>query len=152
MLILMTAEQKKKIVSVARSLIGKPYLYGATPENVPNAFDCSSFTQYVFGQIGIELPRSAILQAADPHGKEIEIHLNFQNLETGDLLFMRSDRGHYHDELFDGREMDIGHIVLYVGDGIIIHAQSKKGGVVEEPLKEFVLQPHYSVVLIKRFE
>lgn len=152
MLIPMTTEQKKKIVSVARALVGKSYVYGAAPENVPNAFDCSSFTQYVFGQIGIQLPRSAILQDADPNGKEVEIFPDFQNLEIGDLLFMRSDRGHYHDQLFNGKTMDIGHVVLYLGGGAIIHSQSKKGGVVEEPLKEFALQPHYSVVYIKRFE
>lgn len=152
MLIPMTAEQKKKIVAIARGLVGEPYVYGSTQENTPNAFDCSSFVQYVFGQIGVELPRSALLQAADPNGKEIKVRPDFQNLEAGDLLFMRSDRGHYHDELFNGRAMDIGHVVLYVGDGTIIHAQSEKGGVVEERLKEFMLQPHYSVVFIKRFE
>ncbi len=64
----MTKEQQKKLIQVARSLLGKPYRYGAKPEEAPNVFDCSSFTQYVFKQVGIELPRTSIEQAVDPKG------------------------------------------------------------------------------------
>ena len=67
----MTDQQKKKLVSIAETVLGKPYHYGAKPEEAPETFDCSSFTQYLFKQIGIELPRSTILQAGDPQGREI---------------------------------------------------------------------------------
>src|SRR3989338_5224088 len=60
------------------------------------AFDCSSFTQYLFASVGIEIPRSAILQAGDANGKELTIGGEFL---PGDLLFMRSDVGHYKDGL-----------------------------------------------------
>lgn len=100
----MTETQKNKLITVTTSLVDKPYKYGADPKDAPNYFDCSSFTQYIFKQIGIELPRSGILQATDEKGKEIEVEENFSNLETGDLLFMRSDRGHYNDELFSGKK------------------------------------------------
>ncbi len=38
---------------------GKPYRYGASG---PDEFDCSGFTQYVFRQLGHELPRTARAQ------------------------------------------------------------------------------------------
>ena len=147
----MTETQKNKLIAIATDLVGKPYKYGADPKDAPNCFDCSSFTQYAFWQIGIELPRSGILQAADEKGKEIEVEENFSNLETGDLLFMRSDRGHYNDELFDGRKIDIGHVVMHLNDGKIINARQKKGGVIIENLQEFTQKPNYKIVLAKRF-
>ena len=50
---------------------------------------------------------------------------------------MRSDRGHYNYELFDGRKIDIVHVVMYLNDGKIINARQKKGGVIIENLQEF---------------
>lgn len=147
----MTEAQKNKLITIATSLVGKPYKYGADPKDAPNHFDCSSFIQYAFGQIDIELPRSGILQAADKKGKEIKPDSDFSNLETGDLLFMRSDRGHYNDELFDGRKIDIGHVVMYLKKGKIVQAQSKKGEVVIEDLQELTQKPNYKIVLAKRF-
>ena len=147
----MTKEQITKLLVITKNLIGKPYRYGARPEDAPAVFDCSSFTQYIFKQIGIELPRSAILQAADPQGQEIIPAADFSNLEVGDLLFMRSDRGHYRDELFRGRAIEIGHVVIHVGGGVVINARSKKGGVLQEKLDALVQEPHYNINCIKRF-
>jgi len=44
------------ILSVAASLAGIYYVYGGT---TPAGFDCSGYTQYVFGKVGIKLPRTA---------------------------------------------------------------------------------------------
>ena len=44
------------VLGIAASLAGIYYIYGGT---TPSGFDCSGFTQYVFGQIGINLPRTA---------------------------------------------------------------------------------------------
>ena len=66
-------EKIKKLIETAVSLIGRPYEYGAylNPDaDKKIAFDCSSFIQYIFGKVGVELPRSTILQAAAP-GKEV---------------------------------------------------------------------------------
>lgn len=147
----MTDMQKTKLVGLARSLVGKPYKYGATTEEAPDYFDCSSFIQYLFGQIGIELLRSSILQAAAPQGKEIALAHDFSNLETGDLLFARGVIGHYRDELFDEREMYIGHVALYIGDGRIIHTREKLGSIREQLLTEMLAEPKYTIVLVKRF-
>lgn len=147
----MTETQKTTLLEVAKGLVGKPFRYGAKPEEAPNLFDCSSFTQYVFKQVGIELPRSAVLQAGDLRGEEIAWAPDFSNLEPGDLIFSRGVVGHYKDELFGGRPIDVGHVALYLGGGRIIHTREKLGGVREQNLPEMLAEPKYVVALVKRF-
>ena len=76
----MTEAQKNKLITITTGLVDKPYKYGADPKDAPNYFDCSSFIQYAFGQIYIELPRSSVLQAADKKGKAIKPDSAFSNL------------------------------------------------------------------------
>lgn len=147
----MTEAQKTKLIETAKALVGKPYRYGAAPEEAPNCFDCSSFSQYLFKQIGIELPRSSILQAADTQGKEIMPAPDLSNFEAGDLLFMSGIAGHYDDELFGGTRHYIGHVIIYLGNGIIIQAKKYPGKVFEQSLAELLRDPHYAIVLVKRF-
>ena len=63
---------------------------------------------------------------------------------------MRSDRGYYDDESFGGRKIHIGHVVLYIGDGKIIHSQKSAGMVIEQNLDELIKEPNYEIALIKR--
>ena len=147
----MTEAQKERLVSLARSLVGKPYKYGATPEEAPECFDCSSFIQYLFKQINIELPRSSILQAADPHGKEIAPMHDLSNIEPGDVLFARGRKGHYDDDFFGGRQITIGHVGLYLGNGEVIHSRRKLGGVTIQDFKAFTAEPSDHIVMVKRF-
>lgn len=147
----MTLKQKEEIVSIARKLIGKPYERGVTPEDAPEKFDCSSFTQYIFKQIGISIPRSSVQQAGETDGHIIDPSTNPDELQVGDLLFMRSSRGHYHDELFGGRRVYIGHVAMYSGNGMIIHSKKSAGGVIEQTLKELLIDPNYQIVYIRRF-
>ena len=145
----MTQEQQTKLIALAKELIGKPYKYGATLEEAPHHFDCSSFTQYLFKQIGIELPRSTIFQAEC--GEEIQL----ENIQPGDLLFVHGVRGFYNQKFPQG----VGHVVLYIGNGKTIHAASRRiqekpvviedGGVEENDVSEIIekLKP---LVVIKR--
>ncbi|MDO8469717.1 MAG: C40 family peptidase [bacterium] len=153
-MISMTTDQQRKIVSIARSFIGVPYKYGATPEEAPRTFDCSSFTQYCMKQVGINIPRSSILQGADAGGVEIELAQNYSNLEPGDLVFFRGQRGYYHDSLFPGRELTyIGHVGIYAGNGNIVHCHHihKDSGVHEESIERLSRDPRYCPALVRRF-
>ena len=143
--------KKNQLLKIAKSLINKPYKYAASLEEAPHVFDCSSLTQYIFKEIGIDIPRSSILQAADSQGKEIQMAADFSNLETGDLLFMRSTRGYYNDELFNDRKIAIGHVAIYIGGNKIIHARSSINAVAEQELKDLIKNPNYKIVLVKRF-
>ena len=140
----------QKLVTVALSLQGKPYERGAQEQN-DVCFDCSSFVQYVFEKVGVTIPRSTILQAADAQGKMIIPDTNFSTMQVGDLIFMRSDRGYYYDELFDGKQIYIGHVAMYIGNGEVIHARKKAGGVIVQKLKELICEPNYGIVMVKRF-
>jgi len=87
----------EKLLLIARSLIDTPYKYAAKPKDIPQYLDCSSFTQYVYKQLGIDIPRSTILQAAKA-GTEIPNEANLlTKLKTGDLLFFRGSKGHYDE-------------------------------------------------------
>lgn len=146
----MTAEQKEKVVTLAKGLIGKLYKYGASLDEAPDFFDCSSLTQYLFKQVGIEIPRSSILQAADKNSREITPDETYSNLEIGDLLFMRGTQGYYNDELFEGRQLYIGHVGIYVGGGEIAHTQQKNGGVLIETIENLEKNQKYKIIYAKR--
>lgn len=147
----MTAEQKTKLTEIATSTVGKPYKYGADSKGVPDFFDCSSLAQYLFKHIGIDIPRSSILQAADGSGTEITITDDFSNLETGDLLFMRGVRGRYQDKLFGDREFYIGHVVIYIGNYKVVQASSRNEKVAIDNINELNARPNHKIVLAKRF-
>lgn len=142
-------EQIVKMIQVAKSLVGVPYKYGATMSDVPNFFDCSLFTQYIFKQIGVDLPRSTILQAE--FGTEVDL----ENIEAGDLLFFHGTQGFYNKKFPQG----IGHVVLYIGDGKTIHAASERiqeipnvveKGAVEEQTLDFVFEKCKPLIVIKK--
>jgi peptidoglycan DL-endopeptidase CwlO len=87
------------VLAKARAQLGKPYVYGAAG---PNAFDCSGFTQFVWGAAGVSLPHNAAAQY------DAVRHVATKDLRPGDLVFFG---GGY-----------IGHVGLYIGRGQMIHA------------------------------
>ncbi len=146
----MTESQKNELIKIAKSLVGKPYKYGAKPEEAPECFDCSSFIQYIFKQIKIELPRSTILQADCG-----EIVKDIKSLEPGDLLFFHGTQGFYNKKFPAG----IGHVILYIGNNKTIHAASQRikdspqiveDGAIEERDLNDVVNKLKPLVVIKR--
>jgi cell wall-associated NlpC family hydrolase len=85
------------VVGIAMQYLGVPYVYGGSS---PSGFDCSGFTMYVYGQMGVSLPHYTVAQygMGTPVGRD--------QLEPGDLVF------------FDG----LGHVGLYIGNNEFIHA------------------------------
>jgi peptidoglycan DL-endopeptidase CwlO len=83
------------VVAEAARHAGKPYRYGATG---PGSFDCSGFVQYVFGQVGVNVPRTSGQQAAAarPVARGSE--------QLGDLIIFRTGGS-------------VSHVGIYAGDG-----------------------------------
>ena len=79
-------------------LLGVPYSYGGTSPG--SGFDCSGFTRYVYEHFGVELPHYSGAQYLLGRG------VARGDLVPGDLVF------------FD----DVGHVGLYLGGGMFIHA------------------------------
>ncbi len=104
-------KQRQGVLANAKQYIGAGYKFGATLGDAPRLFDCSSFTQLVFQQNGITIPRVSRDQASK--GTHVT------NLKAGDLMFFTNN-----DLYSDGR---IGHVGIYMGDGSMIHASSSQG-------------------------
>lgn len=144
-------EKREKIVKLAKGLIGIPYKYGARIDEAPNYFDCSLFLQYLYKQIGVDIPRATIDQA-EFAGIEVK---DIKDMQVGDIIFLRGPRGHYNPRFPEG----IGHAAIYTGDGKVIHAESEriqgnptiieKGEVKEQSLED-ILKRLGPPVIIKR--
>lgn len=90
----------------AKSFLGTPYVWGATG---PSAFDCSGFTQWVFRDVGITIPRVSRDQA------RVGQYVPYENLQRGDLIFFETKKQH------PGM---VSHVGIYLGHGNFIHASS----------------------------
>jgi len=92
------AVERSRIVGFAKRFIGIPYHYGGTSPST--GFDCSGFTRFVYAHFGIDLPHFSGSQFG------LGRRVSFTSLRPGDLVF------------FDG----LGHVGIYVGRGLMIHA------------------------------
>ena len=90
-------------VEVVKQYLGVPYVYGGTS---PSGFDCSGLMQYVYKQLGYSINRVADAQMRNG------IAVSRQNLAPGDLVGFYTSPGSGY----------VGHIGMYVGDGMMIHA------------------------------
>ena len=82
------------VLAIADQYVGVPYVWGGT---TPAGFDCSGYTGFVFGQLGIQLPRTANDQMlATPR---VAAH----EARPGDLVFFLSSSGRaYHNGIYAG--------------------------------------------------
>ncbi|GGF89918.1 C40 family peptidase [Paenibacillus abyssi] len=93
------------IINSGKKYLGVPYKFGA-PSGITYAFDCSSFTQYIYKKNGIKLPRTSKAQATKGY-KVLK-----GNLKKGDLVFFKvpSRTGN-----------SIGHVGVYAGNNMMLH-------------------------------
>ena len=106
--------KSQKLVSVAKSLVGKPYVLNAKG---PSSFDCSGFTNYCYRQIGVSVSGSAQTQGYN-RGTKIS---SKSDLKVGDIVCFDTNAG-------DGDLSD--HVGIYLGGGSFIHASSSAGKVI----------------------
>lgn len=87
--------------SLARKQVGAPYRYGGSS---PSGFDCSGLVQYVYGKLGVNLPRKSREMARV--GQQVPVHA----LLPGDLVFFRINRNR------------VSHVGIYIGNDKFVHA------------------------------
>ncbi|WP_215454730.1 C40 family peptidase [Streptomyces sp. ATCC 21386] len=84
-------------LAAADTQVGKPYVSGGSG---PNSYDCSGLTQWAYAQAGVSISRTTYTQQND--GTKI----GRDQLKPGDLVFFN----------------DLGHVGLYAGNGMVLHA------------------------------
>lgn len=99
---------RNDIVNYALRFEGNPYVWGGT--SLTNGADCSGFTQSIFKHFGIRIPRTSRSQANS--GTRVSVN----TMKKGDLIFYSKN----------GR---INHVAIYIGNGKVIGASSRKEGI-----------------------
>ncbi|MFP7171628.1 LysM peptidoglycan-binding domain-containing protein [Terribacillus halophilus] len=98
-----TSKSVDKLISVAKSQLGKPYVWGGA---TTAGFDCSGFIYYAFKNAGYDISRTS---AEGYYNRSY--HVN--SPQPGDLIF------------FEGTyKSGISHMGIYLGGGQFIHADN----------------------------
>ena len=108
-----SSSKAQTAVKFALAQVGKPYVFGASG---PGAFDCSGLTMAAWHKAGVNLPHSAAHQYSYGH------HVNRNQLQPGDLIFFYQP---------------IGHVTIYIGDGLMVSAPTEGEPVQVVPVASF---------------
>jgi cell wall-associated NlpC family hydrolase len=103
-------------IAFALRQIGKPYQWGAAG---PDAYDCSGLIFAAYAAAGIHIARTTFGWRQD--GPQVPR----TQIQPGDLLFSAGS---------DGTTADPGHVVMYLGGGLIIQAPQTGEDVQIDPL------------------
>lgn len=98
------------VLAYAKGMVGGRYVFAGSAYG---ATDCSGLTMQSYAQIGIKLPHKASLQAS--YGKAV----SYDEMQPGDLIFF----GY-------GSYSSIYHVAMYIGNGMMVHAESTATGIV----------------------
>ncbi len=130
-----SSEISEKMVNEAKRFLGTKYVWGGT--DLKTGIDCSGFTQALLKRYGVKnMSRTAYAQSKK--GKEVSRN----NLKKGDLLFFLTDKK---------RGIPVTHVSMYIGNGKMIHAASKKSGVKIDNLNTYLSKGRREFVTAKRY-
>lgn len=91
-------------VKLAWSKLGHPYIFGTQG---PNTFDCSGLIYWIYHtNLGLNIPRTAYAQGLSG------VQIPWEQIQPGDVVYSPE------------------HIMLYIGDGRVIHASRPGVGVI----------------------
>ena len=105
-------------IAFARAQIGCPYVWGGTGP-CAHGYDCSGLVYAAYAAAGIHIARTTYQWQQD--GPVIAL----SELQPGDLLFSAGS---------DGTPTNPGHVVMYLGSGLVIQAPQAGEGVQINPV------------------
>lgn len=127
----------KRVLEFALSKVGYPYSQALRDDG--EHFDCSSLAYYAWRHAGVSISYQGSTTAAY-EGKlcyDNDWLVHYGDMQPGDLIFYSYER--------NGRFMNISHVAIYAGDGMVVEAANKRLGVVYRPI-----QGKSSIVMIGR--
>lgn len=116
------AATSAQLTTEASKYIGIPYRSGGT---TTAGFDCSGYTQLVYKNLGISLPRDSRSQWG------VGTSVSKANLQAGDLVF------------FNTSGSGISHVAIYIGGGKMIGATNSKGIAIDSINDPYYWGPRY---------
>ena len=93
-------EKGKSVIEYARQFLGNPYVYGGT--SLTRGTDCSGFVKSVYAHFGVGMPRTSYYMRSSG------VSVSYDEMQPGDVVCYS------------------GHVALYMGDGMIIHAANER--------------------------
>lgn len=93
------------VAEYAVQFVGNPYKWGGA--SLTNGADCSGFVMSVYANFGVSLPHSSASDRKQGYAVD-----GLENAQPGDLICYS------------------GHVALYIGNGQIVHASTKKTGII----------------------
>ncbi len=109
----------RDIASYASQFVGNPYLAGGT--SLTGGADCSGFTWAVYQHFGINLPRSSYAQAC------VGTEVSYADAQPGDIIYYG------------------GHVGIYIGNGMIVHASTAATGI------KYSSALYRTIITVRRF-
>lgn len=100
--------KQKEIVEKALQYEGTRYIWGGN--SLTYGIDCSGFTRELYKLFGYSIPRYS------GHQRSVGVSVSKNSMQAGDIL------------CFDG------HVSMYIGNGMMIHASTPQTGVIITPV------------------
>ena len=97
-------ESGQAVIEFATQYIGNPYVWGGS--SLTHGADCSGFVMAVYGNFGFRLPHYDVSDRSV--GSPVA---SLEEARAGDIICYN------------------GHVALYMGDGMIVHAQDERHGI-----------------------
>ena len=117
-----TDAKAKQACSFALSKVGYPYSQDYRDSG--NYYDCSSLAYYAWKAAGVNISYGGVNTAAQ-EAKYCTVNgytVDFSQIQPGDLIFYSSSS--------NGQFMNITHVGIYVGSGMMVEAQGTATGIV----------------------
>ncbi len=117
-----------RVVDIAKSYMGRVKYDFGTRNPSKLIFDCSSFTEFVFAKVGVDLKWGTRYQ------KSAGSSVSKSNLRKGDLVFF---------DTVGSNNKAINHVGIYIGGGQFIHNTPSKNGIAINSLTSGWWSNHY---------